>query len=57
MSETFERPAPDIAKIASAWEQWERGEESPGRVMADMKTAGLAEVLQRLVASGWQYEA
>ena len=56
MSETFERPAPDLAKITSAWEQWERGEESPGRVMADMKTAGLAQVLHRLVDTGWQYE-
>ena len=56
MSETFERPAPDLAKIASAWDQWERGEESPGRVMADMKTAGLAEVLHRLVDTGWQFE-
>jgi hypothetical protein len=56
MSETFERPAPDLAKITSAWEQWERGEESPGRVMADMKTAGLADVLHRLVDTGWQFE-
>ncbi|MFV0307224.1 MAG: hypothetical protein ACK5OX_05730 [Desertimonas sp.] len=50
---TFERPAPDLQKLITAWEQWEAGEEPPGRVLANLKTAGLPEVLQELAASGW----
>lgn len=50
---TFEQPAPDLTKIVAAWESWEQGEESPGRVMAEMKTAGLPAVLQQLVAEGF----
>lgn len=50
---SFEQPAPDLAKIVSAWEEWERGDETPGKVMADMKTAGLAEVFQQLIDAGW----
>lgn len=50
---SFEAPAPDLQKLISAWEAWEKGEESPGRVLANMKTAGLQQVLQQLAASGW----
>lgn len=49
----FERPAPDLVKLIAAWEQYEAGEEAPGRVLANLKTAGLPEVLQELAASGW----
>ena len=49
----FERPAPDLQKLLAAWEQFEAGEESPGRVLANLKTAGLPEVLRELVDSGW----
>ena len=49
----FERPAPDINKLISAWEAWEKGEELPGRVLANLKTAGLAEILEDLKKSGW----
>ena len=41
----FERPAPDLNKLLTAWEAWEKGEEMPGRVLANLKTAGLAEIL------------
>ncbi len=50
---SFETPPPDLAKLIAAWEQWESGEESPGRVMASLKTAGLATVLRQLSESGW----
>ena len=50
---TFEPPPPDLAKIVAAWESWELGEEAPGKVLANMKTAGLADVLRELVATGW----
>ena len=50
---TFERPAPDLAKLISAWEEWERGEQTPGRVLANLKTAGLGEILAQLAEAGW----
>ena len=49
----FERPAPDLAKIFAAWQEFELGEEAPGKVLANLKTAGLAEVLAQLTQSGW----
>ena len=55
MSDTasFQRPAPDLAKLIAALEEWEKGEETPGRVLANLKTAGLDEVLAQLKAQGW----
>ena len=53
----FDQPAPDIEKIQLAWQTWERGEEQPGKTLANMKTAGLAEVLKQLIASGWKPSA
>jgi len=50
---SFERPAPDLSKLLNAWEEFERGEQLPGKVLANLKTAGLAEVLRELVESGW----
>ena len=49
----FEQPPPDLTKLVAAWEAWERGEETPGRVLANLKTAGLPLVLQQLVDAGW----
>ncbi len=49
----FERPAPDLQKLITAWEQFEAGEETPGRVLANLKTAGLPEVLRQLADEGW----
>jgi hypothetical protein len=49
----FDMPPPDLAKLIAAWEQWETGEESPGKVLALMKTAGLPAVLKQLAESGW----
>jgi hypothetical protein len=49
----FERPAPDLAKLQAAWDEFERGEQTPGKVLANLKTAGLADVLAALAASGW----
>ena len=50
---SFERPAPDLSKLVAAWQEFERGEETPGKVLANLKTAGLADVLDELVQSGW----
>ena len=54
---SFERPAPDLTKLLSAWEEFERGEQLPGKVLANLKTAGLPEVLHELVDSGWSPSA
>jgi len=54
---SFERPAPDINKLMTAWDEWERGEQLPGKVLANLKTAGLAEVLRDLAENGWSDRA
>jgi len=52
---TFERPAPDLHKIAEAWRIWIDGSEDgeatlPGRSMADLKIGGTDKVLETLAA-------
>lgn len=42
-------PPPDPEKLLASWMEWERGETTPGRVMADLKTGGLPELLRQLV--------
>ena len=44
----METPKPNIAKILDHWMEWERGEAQPGRVLSNMKTAGLREILDGL---------
>ena len=46
----MERPPADPNKLLAAWMEWENGESSPGRVMADLKTAGLRDILEHLAA-------
>jgi len=50
---SFTPPPPDLRKLQAAWEEWERGEQPPGKVLANLKTAGLDKVLAELVDSGW----
>ena len=50
---TFDVPAPDLTKLIAAWDEWERGEETPGKVLSKLKTAGLHTVLQQLADTGW----
>jgi hypothetical protein len=48
---TFQRPAPDLAKIVEAWNVWTAGGEAlPGRTMADLKIGGIDKVLETLAA-------
>jgi hypothetical protein len=42
-------PPPDPEKLLAAWMEWERGETPPGRVMSNLKTGGLADLLRALV--------
>jgi hypothetical protein len=45
-----ERPAADPVKLLASWMEWERGETPPGRVMSNLKTGGLRDVLEQLAA-------
>jgi hypothetical protein len=44
----METPPPDPAKLLDAWMAWERGETTPGKVMSELKTAGLPDLLRSL---------
>ncbi|HZM31831.1 MAG TPA: hypothetical protein VFB77_15140 [Acidimicrobiales bacterium] len=46
----METPPPDPQKLLNHWMEWERGETPPGRVMSNLKTGGLRDVLEALVA-------
>ena len=46
-----ERPPPDPGRLLSAWDAWERGDELPGRTMANLKTGGMRELLEVAGAS------
>ncbi|MGH9041682.1 MAG: hypothetical protein ACRDZ3_15795 [Acidimicrobiia bacterium] len=46
----MERPPPDPIKLLASWMEWERGETPPGQVMANLKTAGLRELLEALAS-------
>jgi hypothetical protein len=41
-------PPPDPQKLLAYWNEWERGEVPPGRVMSNLKTAGLRTLLEQL---------
>jgi hypothetical protein len=47
----FEPPVPDAAKCLADWMEWEKGEQTPGRVLANLKTHGMRELLERLAAT------
>jgi hypothetical protein len=44
----MDKPPPDPQKLLAYWMEWERGETTPGRVMSNLKTAGLRDVLEHL---------
>ena len=46
----MDRPAPDPRKLLDHWDEWERGETPPGRVMSNLKTGGLRELLESWAA-------
>jgi hypothetical protein len=46
----MDRPPPDPARLLAHWMEWERAEAPPGRVLANLKTAGLRELLESLAA-------
>jgi hypothetical protein len=48
----MDRPPPDPAKLLESWMEWERGETPPGRVISNLKTGGLRDLLEELVSGG-----
>lgn len=48
----MEIPPPDAKKLLNSWMEWERGEVTPGRAMANLKTGGLPVLLEGLVSAG-----
>ncbi|HET9558259.1 MAG TPA: hypothetical protein VFS70_14050 [Actinomycetota bacterium] len=46
----METPPPDPTKLLAHWMEWERGETPPGRVMSNLKTGGLRDLLEALAA-------
>jgi hypothetical protein len=45
----METRLPDPQKLLAQWMEWERGETPPGRVMSNLKTSGMRELLETLV--------
>ena len=45
-------PPPDPAKMLEKWNEWERGDLAPGRLIADLKIAGLPRLLEQLANEG-----
>jgi hypothetical protein len=41
-------PPPDPQKLLALWMEWEKGETPPGKVLSNLKTAGLRELLEHL---------
>ncbi|MEE9416184.1 MAG: hypothetical protein V3V01_12940 [Acidimicrobiales bacterium] len=48
----FVHPAPDPAKLLNQWMEWERGETPPGRVMSNLKTGGIRDLLESMIDEG-----
>ena len=46
----MERPPPDPGKLLRLWMEWERGDATPGRAMANLKTVGLRDLLEGMAA-------
>ena len=47
----MDRLPPDPHKLLTAWMEWERGDTPPGRVMSNLKMAGMRELLEELAAA------
>jgi hypothetical protein len=47
----MDRPSPNPTKLLEIWMEWERGESTPGRVLADLKIGGLRDILEQLASA------
>ncbi len=46
----MDRPPADPKKLPAWWMESEQGETPPGRVMSNLKTGGMGELLEELAA-------
>ena len=46
-----EQPPPDSGRLLTFWKEWEAGDELPGRALANLKTAGLPNILEATIAA------
>ena len=44
----MDKPPPDAAKLLAHWQEWEKGETPPGKVLSNLKTGGMPELLRSL---------
>jgi hypothetical protein len=49
--DVIDKPPPDPAKLLGYWMEWERGQTPPGRVISNLKLAGLRELLESILAT------
>ncbi|MGA0237292.1 MAG: hypothetical protein ACO3PD_02725 [Acidimicrobiales bacterium] len=45
----MDKPTPDPAKLLGFWEEWERGDTPPGKVLSNLKTGGMPDLLKSLL--------
>ncbi len=45
----MDKPSPDPEKLLAFWNEFEDGDTPPGRVIANLKTAGLPDLLRELI--------
>jgi len=44
----MDRPPPDPSKLLADWMEWETGQTPPGKVISNLKTHGLRDLLESL---------
>jgi hypothetical protein len=47
----MDRPPPDPSTLLADWMEWEKGETPPGRVISNLKTHGMRELLESLATA------
>ena len=56
-SEQGFRPPTDPKKLLAWWMEWEKGETPPGKVISNLKTHGLRDLLETLAAAAQTADA
>ena len=46
----MDRSPPDPSKLLAIWQRWEAGDALPGKTMSELKTGGMPELLETLLA-------
>jgi len=47
----METPPLDPTKLLATWMEWERGELTPGKVLSELKRAGMRQLLEEQAAA------